>query len=161
SSRSTWGKTALTSVRRNVLRFFAFSTVRRTAAPTASYLRRSSASIRSGAKGAGSLTYAMTSSRSSRGTEQYRKTSSRVAGRARDRRVGEGIPGRREIFALHMEQTLAPPRVAQFRVRFDGRIERRERLRILAERFVRLAFPREYARVLRRRLQHVVEAREG
>src|SRR5205809_905523 len=78
-----WGRTALTSVSRNAFRFCAFSTVRSTAAPTASYFRRSSASIRSGARGAGSLTYAMTSSSCSSGTEQYRNTSSRVAGRAK------------------------------------------------------------------------------
>src|SRR3989442_1359314 len=83
ASRSTWGRTALTSVRRNAFRFWEYSTVRRTAAPTASYFRKSSASIRSGARGAGSLTYAMTSSSCSSGTEQYRNTSSRVAGRDR------------------------------------------------------------------------------
>src|SRR5207244_11127605 len=41
----------------------------------------------------------------------------RLVGRSCDRRVRQGVRRRREILALHMAETFAPPRLAQLRIR--------------------------------------------
>src|SRR5206468_10147127 len=79
---------------------------------------------------------------------------------AGDRRVGERVRGRGELFRLHMEETFASPGIAKFRTGLDRGVEGGERVGVPAERLVCLALPCQHARIRWIRLQDEVEARE-